>query len=668
MAPGLPTSPSPHHHLICCRLPLHNGFCQALVLIGILFFFTLSWFSNAGKGNNLIPYARGLQESLVYNDGGEGCDAYEEGALSAVYAQKSSQGCSGVKNVFARSDSFCFLSTLPCFHVGSDSCSESLENPVHSRTELHPPLDELLDGTKVSCFHVETNSGRDEGFAPVKENFPCDDIGSCVVPLKSDARMRYMDRLDFPSYETSDEFQSDLPNGSLLPHINISPPFLDWGTTHLYMPSKVSLTVTNTHTESDLLIYEPFSTNSQYHALEFEQLSLAPGEATSIGFVFLPRWLGTSSAHLVLQTNFGGFVIHAKGTAVDSPYRIQPLVGFDVASDGRLSKKLSMYNSLDEVIYVEEVRALISISYENRSHTAHIVCQREPSDQPSGDFNMMLNGNKWFNLEHGEFGESFVGLSPHRLWELHPHNTESIIEINLFTHREGNFSGVLCMKYHGSSFGKNETIVVPLEAHVKDRVGYHTPSGSISVFLESASPCESQGSVFSLFVRNSASYLLRLVKVIEMTNTIKLFEVKYIQGLILYPGTVTHVALVIYSSDTNLMEISAGMPAVMSNCKLAIVTNDSVSPLIEVPCEDLVKTCLRHEARVGLVASEDSYVDMWLQHEEKQSTDAKTGSLGNTGEELFPIKAESAISDCLVVFEDLDDRCWFNPLLFPTRA
>ncbi|MQL82925.1 hypothetical protein Taro_015396, partial [Colocasia esculenta] len=637
MAPGLPT---PTHHLICCQISMHNGFHRVIVLACILFSFTLSWLASAGNCDPVSYAADGLQESLVYDDDAtKGCDAYEVDGLTTVYVQKNSQGCNGVSNVFARPDSFCFLTTLSHFLVGSDSCEgSSVENPLQLGNESRPPPDELLDGLEVSCFQVDINGGKDEAFASGKENLHPHDIASCEGAEISGAWMPETNGLDVPVYKTSEEIRSKVPNGSLFPHVNISPPFLDWGITHLYSPSKLFLTVANAHNESILRVYKPFSTNLQYYALEFEQLLLAPGEATSIGFVFLPRWLGSSSAHLVLQTNFGGFVINAKGAAIDSPYRIQSLVGFDVASDGKLSKTLSMFNPLDDVMYIKEVRALVSVSYENRSHTAHVVCQRKPSDQPAADFSMLPNSKKWFTLEHDEFGQSVVGIRPHRMWELRPHATESIMEVSLFTHKKGTFSGAICMTFDSSLHGKHNSVVIPLEGHTHDGIGYHPPSSLISVFLEPALPCKSGSSVFSLFVRNGASYLLRLVKIIEITDSVKLFEAKYVEGLILYPGTVTHVALVLYSSGTNSMEISDGMAPVSLNCKLAVVTNDSVSPQIEFPCEDLVKACQKQESISGSIATEISHVDFGHQHEERQSTNARTGSLGSTGEEPLPIE------------------------------
>ncbi|KAL2499717.1 hypothetical protein Adt_25267 [Abeliophyllum distichum] len=77
----------------------------------------------------------------------------------------------------------------------------------------------------------------------------------------------------------------------------------------------------------------------QFYHCNFSEMVLVPGEVASIYFVFLPAQLGLSSAQLVLQTSFGGFLIQVKGFGVNSPYGIKPLVGLDVSSSGKWRKE-----------------------------------------------------------------------------------------------------------------------------------------------------------------------------------------------------------------------------------------------------------------------------------------------------------------------------------------
>ncbi|CAA6659457.1 unnamed protein product [Spirodela intermedia] len=463
---------------------------------------------------------------------------------------------------------FCDAFFLPLSRYnGDDGCEQS---------GSEDRLNEFFDGMKLSCFQAEAAGRRDEGFTASNGNSHGDDDGGGSCEASS----------------ATDTWRSKI--------FWISPPSLDWGIAHLFSPSKIFLTVTNNHSDSSLLIHEPFSSDPQFYPSGPELLSLAPGEAT----------------------NRGGFIIHARGTAVESPYRFQPLVGFEAAPDGSLRKALSMYNPLDDDdVQVEEVRAWVSVFFENGSHSAQVICQRDQSPPPAGGGGA-LNSKRWFSLEEAGSGEFLVGLKPHRSWELQPHSTETLMEISLFSSRDGNFSGAICVKLHSSLHGRNDTVVVPLEAQVRDGAAdLRGPGGSIS-----------GRSVFSLSIRNGDSHPLRLEKVIEVTDSVKLFEIKSMEGLILYPGAVTLVALVVCSSIADLMEISTSSSmAVSLNCKLAVVTNHSISPKIEILCRDLVQS----SSNLG---SEHSFEELVLQREGEKSTDARTGSVGNAAVELLPIK------------------------------
>lgn len=226
-------------------------------------------------------------------------------------------------------------------------------------------------------------------------------------------------------------------DGSLPPNIDISPPLLDWGEKFLYSPSFAFLAVKNTHSDFILNIYEPFSPNTQFYPCNFSEVLLRPGEAASICFVFLPTWLGMSSAHLILQTSSGGFLIQAKGFAVDSPYRIRPLMGVNIFSSGRWRKILSLFNPFDEILYVEEVTAWISVSSGNTSHSMKAICKIE-NYQGSADRNV-VNGKEWMNVKSSQVGSPLMAMRPHRNWDIDPGSTETILEIDYSYNSAENF-------------------------------------------------------------------------------------------------------------------------------------------------------------------------------------------------------------------------------------
>ncbi|WVZ88118.1 LOW QUALITY PROTEIN: hypothetical protein U9M48_034669 [Paspalum notatum var. saurae] len=192
---------------------------------------------------------------------------------------------------------------------------------------------------------------------------------------------------------TADEIPS--PSGlhsSLSMNVAIEPPVLDWGRID-YAASTANLTVVNLNKDSALRLYEPFSTDPQFYTWS---CSLGNAPAT---FVFLPKLLGSSSAHLVVQTNFGGFIIHAKGMAVGSPYQILPVTGIDVAIGGQLEMNLSIYNPYDDSLYVDEVAIWMS-SLESTRYSSHLVCQLGPFDGALE----LPSSSSWYAASSEEFG------------------------------------------------------------------------------------------------------------------------------------------------------------------------------------------------------------------------------------------------------------------------
>lgn len=94
------------------------------------------------------------------------------------------------------------------------------------------------------------------------------------------------------------------------------------------------------------------------------------------------------------------------------------------------------------------------------------------------------------------------------------------------------------------------------------------------------------------------------------------------EGLILFPGTVTQVAVVSYISQ-HLSDI----PRVKLNCKIMILINDSSSHEIEALCQDIVNIC----------SKADSYPN-FEQDGKAKHANARTGSLGSRGQSLSQIK------------------------------
>ncbi|XP_028078184.1 uncharacterized protein LOC114280058 [Camellia sinensis] len=569
----------------------------------------------------------GMPSSVEY-DLCESCtDNYNPGFQDA-YVRDVSSGCvSGMghlslENVCSNSNLFCFPSTLPGFLCKGCSPESTVlevspvqpgaklpEGSTQARNNLSWSLDygmfKLLSGRAVSCSLNSQDEIHDISSLQTSkgnQNY----VSSCGGPFGNQ-------KSPSPNLNENSEMKmikSGFLDGSLSPNVEISPPLLDWGQKYLYFPSFSFLTVANTHSDSILCIYKPFSTNTQFYPCNFSELFLGPGEVASICFVFLPTWLGMSSAHLILQTSSGGFLIQAKGFAVESPYGLRALAGLDVSSGGRWTKKFSLFNPFDETLYVEEVTVWISVSIGNTSHLSKAICRIE-NFQGSEEHSVL-------HAKSGQVDSPQMAMGPYRNWDIGPGSTEAVIEIDFTYYAAGKISGAFCMQLLRPSQDKSDTIVVPLEAELGGESA-NDLIDAVSVSLETLLPCDSSDTVVvALLLRNGTPHLLNVVKISLIGESTKLFQIKYKEGLILFPGTDTHVAVVSYIPlPIGLHDYPSESPDINWNCKLVILTNDSSNPQIEMPCKDIVSICSKL----------DSYLEYEQQSGNAENANARTGSL-----------------------------------------
>uniref|UniRef100_A0A6N2KVB9 Uncharacterized protein n=1 Tax=Salix viminalis TaxID=40686 RepID=A0A6N2KVB9_SALVM len=587
----------------------------------------------------------GLQKPAEYDScgsyGDNGAVGFQDtsiGDTSLGYAAGSSMTHLNFENICTNSHSFCFLSTLPGFSskehklkvaalevsscqsdgslfVGSIQGSKWAENKNWS---LDYGMFQLLNGQTVSCS-MNSREGVDE-LSSMQAN-SCDqcDPSSCKDPLLTQKRTNVRLRKKTEMMKSS-SFDVSPSN------VEISPPVLDWGQRHLYFPSVASLTVANTCNDSILHVYEPFSTDTQFYPCDFSEVLLGPGEVASICFVFLPRRLGLSSGHLILQTSSGGFLVQVKGYAVESPYNISPLFSLDVPSSGRLRKRFSLLNPFDEILYVKEVSAWISVSQGNISHNTEATCSLENLGGPDG---LSLLGVKdWLVVRSAQNGFPWMAMRPQENWEIGPHSSETIMEIDFSVESEGNVFGAFCIQLLRSSQDKTDTIMYPLELELDGKVAYNGISGSVS--LETLIPHDVGNTVVvAIALRNEAPHVLSVVKISEVAAA-KVFQIKYIEGLLLFPSTVTQVATV---TCTQLLVDLHDSPSEMSHmnkdCKLVVLTNDS-STQIEISCQDIFHVCLKRQ--------KDSFIGYTNHSEGAETGNRRTGSLGSGKQLLSEIK------------------------------
>ncbi|KAJ0981479.1 hypothetical protein J5N97_009734 [Dioscorea zingiberensis] len=534
-------------------------------------------------------------------------------------------GCLKMEYVCGDSDSFCFPSTL----LGpeeDDRCET--EGSVGAFSDGLAEVEESRSVEKiVSCALVDSVSVVHNGADSEKKIFDGDGVSSCKGSVFSDGWTEGSSGLVGSLGEHFD-------SSSLSPHVEISPSSLDFGTKNRYSPSLEFLTVRNMNKESVLDVYDLFSTDPQFYPFGFSKLCLAPGEVVSIGFVFLPRILGSSSAHIVLQTSFGGFIIQAKGVAIQSPYKAKAFLGLDITSGVKFNQTLSLHNPFDYPLYVQEVAAWISFHSENRTDSRHVACSMDASDWFPGDFGSSSSVEDLPTLKSRDKGLPWFEIKPSKQWTLSPHEDEAIIELNMWPSIQGKMFGAICMKLHSFTRDKPDVILVPLEAEVQGKVTYNALTGLASIFFESLAPCDEAGMVFTLYVRNSAPYVLSVVRISEVTESSQLLRIKYMRGLVVYPGTVTQIAFIGFTLPSDSDALPHIISTITSKCMLLIMTNDSAGPEIKIPCQDFVSACSRHEPESSFVSSGGSYIGLGFQQHKAKLTNAKTGPLQSFEESL----------------------------------
>ncbi|PPR80679.1 hypothetical protein GOBAR_AA40034 [Gossypium barbadense] len=561
----------------------------------------------------------------------EGCeyygDAHHVGFQETIIDSTHSQSDMGtfttrlsVERVCSDSHSFCFPSTLPGFlteestlEVGGLEVSRSQSDSASSFAEQSNlrvqasnsswlsdhSMFKLLNGRTVSCS-VYSKAGIHE-FSSINTDGANQNDISCKGPLLSQksTSVRMEKNKEVTKLSSFDGLSS--------PNVEINPPIMDWGHKYLFLPSVAYLTVANTCNDSILHIHEPFSTNIQFYPCNFSEVLLGPGEVASICFVFLPRWVGLSSAHLVLQTSSGGFLVQARGFAVESPYEIQPLVNLDIPSSRQLSKNLSLFNPFDETLYVEEITSWISVSLGNSAHHTEAVCSVENFKGYNGQ--SLLGAEDWLVMNSDKYGFPIMAMRPSRKWEINPLSRETIVEIDLSPESEGKVFGAFCMQLQRSSQDSSDIIMVPLEVDLGTKASYIDHASSLSVSLDGLVPNDGSGTVFvAISLKNFAPYVLSIVKIDEVADA-KVFHIKYVEGLLLYPGAVTQVAVIACTKlSSEVHDSSFEVSNMINSCKLLLMTNESISPQIEVSCEEIIHVCVEHQENLSMAYEHQSEI------------------------------------------------------------
>ncbi|OWM66245.1 hypothetical protein CDL15_Pgr013462 [Punica granatum] len=549
--------------------------------------------------------------------------------------QENSEARVARGNVGSNFGMFFFPSTLPESSHGNLNVRVSITDIEDSASKLSDPseigfmgpaqgasclsnlswssdygMSNSLDGRAISC---SLNSIQDTSGLSYRETASTNqnDLSSCRGPLFNHKVASGR------AIKNSETILSSSFDGSLSPHIEIEPPMLDWGEKYLYIPSLAYLTVLNTWNDSILHVYQPFSTDSQFFPCNFTEAILEPGEAASICFVFLPKSLGLSSSHLILQTSFGGFLVQAKGFAAEFPYG-QALSGSELSSSGRWRKNFSLFNPFDENIHVEEIAMWVSVSLGNTSVHVDATCSARECDHWDSSDCKSLSIKDWFLVKTANADSSLMAMRPLSSWEIGPRTSETVAEIDLSFGSVARISGAFCMQLTRASQDEAAIVMLPVEAEIDRKTDSDNSASLVTFSLESVSPPDAGKDIIAVSLRNSGPHVVSVGKISGVADS-ELLQIEHMEGLLLFPRTTTKVVFVSCTPHQ-------GIPDVNRSCKLLVQTNDSRSP-IEILCNDIVHLCSRHQdSSVG--CNNPSSFDV-------SSRNMRTGSL-TRGTDMLP--------------------------------
>ncbi|GAB2282584.1 hypothetical protein Dimus_017123 [Dionaea muscipula] len=512
------------------------------------------------------------------------CDPYQDNndiGFEDIYSSGLSLNFASADIVCSNPELFCFPSTL-CGFKSEEHNQKAAGTGFASLTDVHNEMDsnsswlsdhgifELLNGRIVSCSLCYGEARHDLSMEIMNHDDECC-LTSCTDHLlrRKDANSPADISLEIEGIQFMDASS---------PQLVISPSQLDWGENYLYHPSLAFITLKNTCNESELNVYKSFSTDAQFYPWNFTEFALGPGEVASLCFVFLPISLGFSSAEIVVQTSLGGFLLKVKGYSTDTPYQVSPLVEFDVFPNGWRGRNLSLSNPFEESIQVEEVAVWTSVFVRNASLLAEAICREKAETGMYG------------SRRDAELGSPVMAVRPLSNWLIGPGKTETVVGISFFHGLEAKVSGAICMRLHRPLQNSTDVLIVPVDAQINSKLCYRNIGDSVYASVEAVGVYDSGDAAVTISLSNNASYLLRIIEISEVSEKEDFLQIKYFEGLLLFPGTMAQVALVTYRP------ISAEYDPLLTstNCKLKILTNDSSNPLIMIPCWDFVHIFPRH--------------------------------------------------------------------------
>ena len=263
---------------------------------------------------------------------------------------------------------------------------------------------------------------------------------------------------EIETYKDRDDFGEILypPPGLPLgpqwaPSVSIVPTELKFVETPLCQPTTHVIHVYNMDQRETFRILS-LTTDAVYmQPVDFRSVEVPPGRGRQLKVAFLPRSLGGSHGSFRLLTSKGSIVISARGVGVESPYKLQPLVGAKVPSGVPFMWRLELFNPHSSTVKL--VEALSS---------DHSISLGPPSVEDLESQNKFDEEDKAIMEKANNSGRGGVRSFPSTIWELPSKSSKVVLSVKLLAAHAGRHEGSIKLVLNRT---KGETYDKTTERH-----------------------------------------------------------------------------------------------------------------------------------------------------------------------------------------------------------
>ncbi len=376
---------------------------------------------------------------------------------------------------------------------------------------------------------------------------------------------------EIETYKDRDDFGKILyppprlpPGPQWAPSVSIVPTELKFVETPLCQPTTHVIHVYNMDQRETFRILS-LTTDAVYmQPVDFRSVEVPPGRGRQLKVVFLPRSLGGSHGSFRLLTSKGSIVISARGVGVESPYKLQPLVGAQVPSGVPFMWRLELFNPHSSTVKL--VEALSS---------DHSISLGPPSVEDLESQNKFDEDDKAIMKKANNSGRGGVRSFPSTIWELPSKSSRVVLSVKLLAAHAGRHEGSIKLvlnRTKGETYDKNDVterheLHVPVQFDAAHGGVFRSPD-QID-FGVATRRLDRLRQTVTLF--NSGAEPIRVTDV-SLRPTDPSLRVKYTKGYILQPYTEEPVIQLVYSGKLEGVRMGT----------LLIRTSNSNIP-IEVP-------------------------------------------------------------------------------------